>query len=393
MSYLQQFLMLDELLHATKPYWHRVAFNEPDIPWAVLRAPLLALSDEQLAALEASPCALLEWLKPHITELNTLSRLTILPQRQPSAAALPFWLENGIKGRKLAQLKAFSSALGKVSGRYLEWCAGKGHLGRILAFQGAQQVTALELQQSLCDEGATVATRQQLAMQFHRCDVLQDNVSEYFQATDHAVALHACGRLHQVFLREGVAAGCQKLSLSPCCYHLYTTEPYEALSEPAQSSKLRLTHHDIKLALQETVTAPGRLAAVRYKEISWRLGFDQLRAELSGEPHYVSVPSVGKQIFSGTFSAFCQWAAAQKGLSLPATLDYAHYQQQGERRMKITERIELVRHAFRRALEIWLVLDRVLYLQAAGYDVAMFEFCDKALTPRNILIEGVLTKR
>ena len=56
----------------------------------------------------------------------------------------------------------------------------------------------------------------------------------------------------------------------------------------------------------------------------------------------------------------------------------------------ITDRIELVRHIFRRAIEVWLVLDRVLYLQLAGYDVQFNEFCDKKLTPRNILIQATL---
>ena len=54
----------------------------------------------------------------------------------------------------------------------------------------------------------------------------------------------------------------------------------------------------------------------------------------------------------------------------------------------MSDRIELVRHVFRRALEIWLVLDRGLYLQQAGYDVSLSEFCEKQLTPRNVLIQA-----
>ena len=58
----------------------------------------------------------------------------------------------------------------------------------------------------------------------------------------------------------------------------------------------------------------------------------------------------------------------------------------GQARKKVTERVELVRHVFRRAIEVWLVLDRALYLQQQGYDVSVNTFCEKQLTPRNILI-------
>ena len=44
------------------------------------------------------------------------------------------------------------------------------------------------------------------------------------------------------------------------------------------------------------------------------------------------------------------------------------------RQKKVTDRIELVRHVFRRAIEVWLVLDRALYLQQQGYQVSMKTF-------------------
>ena len=48
--------------------------------------------------------------------------------------------------------------------------------------------------------------------------------------------------------------------------------------------------------------------------------------------------------------------------------------------------LELVRGLFRRPLEIWLLLDRALYMQEAGYRVEIGLFCPAALTPRNILL-------
>ncbi|RZM84442.1 methyltransferase [Pseudoalteromonas rubra] len=387
-SFHSQFLALDALLADTRQYWQLLAFDHTDIPWPELKSALLSLSDEQVTALDHEPADLLAFLRPHIPALATLPELTTLAQAQASRPEFPFWLSNGIKGRKLTQLQDFVAHVYQAKRPVLEWCAGKGHLGRLLAYLGAEHVDSVELQAALCQQGQHSAEQQKLAMTFHCADVLKDPVAHYFKPRQQAVALHACGRLHQTFMAEACAAGCEQISLSPCCYHLFTEPTYQPMSDVAAHSTLALSHSDMKLALQETVTAPGRVAKIRKREVQWRLAFDALRRDVTGDTQYLSVPSVNKAIFSGAFVDFCHWAAEQKQLNLPARFDADHYLAQGRARQRITERIELVRHAFRRAIELWLVLDRVLYLEQAGYDVSLSEFCHKSLTPRNILIQA-----
>jgi hypothetical protein len=53
------------------------------------------------------------------------------------------------------------------------------------------------------------------------------------------------------------------------------------------------------------------------------------------------------------------------------------------------ERISLVQQPFRRCLEMWLVLDKALFLAENGYQVEISQFCSRAMTPRNILIHAV----
>ena len=394
MTLAEQFTALDNLLHATRQYWQCTAFDFDQLPWPDLIALLNTLNDQQVAQLDSDQQALYEFFSPHINALTDLARLCQLPVASAVRTEYPFWLSNGIKGRKFTQLQDFVASLGHTSSLpVLEWCAGKGHLGRMLAFTQAPEVHSIELQQHLCEQGQHSAKQQGLAMRFSQADVLTDDVACYFQPHQHAVALHACGALHQTFIYNAVASKTQKISLSPCCYHLFTANSYQAMSHVAQHSKLKLTHRDLKLALQETVTAPSRVDKVRKTEVQWRLGFDALRKTLTGESHYVSVPSVNKAIFSDSFKAFCAWAADKKGLEIPQGIDYDYFLGVGKARKKVTERIELVRHVFRRAIEVWLVLDRALYLQQQDYQVSVQTFCDKQLTPRNILIQATVKDR
>ncbi len=391
MTLAEQFTALDTLLLNTRSYWQCTAFDFDHLPWPELSEALDSLSDAQVAELDSDQAALYAFFTPYIPALKQLPDLCQLQAADAMRVDYPFWISNGIKGRKFAQLQDFVGALPDDKQPVLEWCAGKGHLGRMLAYNGASHVHSIELQQGLCEQGEKSAKQQGLAMHFSQADVLSDPVEGFFKPRLHAVALHACGALHEQFMKHASSAGTAQISLSPCCYHLFTPNVYQALSAQAIKSQLGLTHRDLKLALQETVTAPSRVAKVRKTEVEWRLGFDALRKSITGSQSYISVPSVNKAIFSDSFKAFCAWAADKKGLELSHDIDYEDFLLKGKMRKKVTERVELVRHVFRRAIEVWLVLDRALYLQQRGYKVTVKTFCEKQLTPRNILIQASLT--
>ncbi|WP_166114560.1 methyltransferase [Pseudoalteromonas sp. Z9A5] len=386
MTLAEQFFALDSLLKRNRQYWQCTAFDFDTLPWSELQKPLNNLTDKQVAEIDSDQAQVYKFFAPYINQLEELEMLCELPRADKSYSDYPFWISNGIKGRKFDQLKDFVSALPNSTLPVLEWCAGKGHLGRMLAFNGASEVHSIELQSSLCKQGEQSAQQQGLAMRFSQVDVLTDNTSDFFNSDIHAVALHACGGLHQEFMRQASLAKVQEISFSPCCYHLFTANKYFAMSTLARKSDLNLTHRDLKLSLQETVTAPSRLEKVRKTELEWRLGFDALRKSITDEQCYVSVPSVNKAIFSDSFKSFCAWAADKKAILLPQDTDYEKFLSIGQERKKITDRVELVRHVFRRAIEVWLVLDRALYLQQQGYQVSVKTFCEKQLTPRNILI-------
>jgi hypothetical protein len=162
------------------------------------------------------------------------------------------------------------------------------------------------------------------------------------------------------------------------------------MSEHAANSTLQLSREAMHLVQEETVTAEGRIRALRRKEQRWRLAFDELQQAITGSKSYLALPSVGKQIFSGSFNQFCRWASECKQLPLPKHIDEHHWLARGEQRRQQVIRLDLVRQLFRRPLEIWLILDRVLFLEEQGYQVTLQTFCPRQLTPRNIMINATL---
>ncbi len=78
-------------------------------------------------------------------------------------------------------------------------------------------------------------------------------------------------------------------------------------------------------------------------------------------------------------------AALASGQPLPEAQEQA-LEAAGWKRLAMVRNLELVRALFRRPLELWLLLDRCLYLVEQGYSVRLGEFCPTSLSPRNLLI-------
>lgn len=389
-TFAQQFKQYTDTLAQYRPFWQVLPFACTVLPWqgTAVQQLLENLTEPELLALEqdsAGQQQLFEAVFPALFQLPQLEPL--LHQVAPPLPPLPFWLETGIGGRKLQQIDALCQ---HWSGRplpVLEWCAGKGHLGRILAHRFALPVLSVEWQQNLCQQGSELAGKFKLQQHFVCADVLQQRVG-VLQPQQQVVALHACGQLHISLLQQLVAAGCQQLQLVPCCYHLISADCYQPLSVIGQQSDLCLSKDDLKLVVQGQVTAGERIERLRHTEILWRLAYDELRIALTGQAQYQSLPSVAKHWFSGNFTDFAAWAAQQHQLTLPTAFNAEGYLARAQQRLLQVKKIELVRHLFRRPLELWLALDKVLFLQQYGYDVSLTEFCDYQLTPRNLLLQA-----
>jgi hypothetical protein len=397
-----RFKTLDSFLLENQVYWRSDPFHlcqTQQQPWVDVNRPLVdwldRLSIENIQILKEQPQVLVEELIGFLPELEEANQSIQFTSTALKGLTLPRGTEDGIPGRKLQQIVSMGEAsLDHHHGKeWLEWCSGKGFLGRILSQQSKQKVTSFEWQQSLCESGQKIADSQRLEMMFVQGDAFSDSADEVFNPNQHAVALHACGDLHVELVKKSVSHGLPAVTISPCCYHLIRDENYQPMSSVAKKSALTLSKSDLRIPLQETVTGGERVKRHRQLEMSYRLGFCQLlKAELNID-EYIPVPSIKKSELSDGFESFCLWASEVKELPLGTDIDFEFYFAQGEKLFWEMEKLSLVQQVFRRPLEIWLALDRAIYLQEQGYEASIEEFCDRSVTPRNLLIHGVKSDR
>ncbi|ETK43263.1 MAG: SAM-dependent methyltransferase [Pseudomonadales bacterium RIFCSPLOWO2_12_60_38] len=382
-----RFQALDAFLIEHQGLWRPRPFTQLQLPWETEHPELSRwLRQRSLAEAEAShnqphdlpapaPFPQLAARALRLGAVDKLPTHTLEPARHRLNVDVP--------GRKWQQIEAFGAALtfAQTPVHWLDWCAGKGHLGRRL-LQPGQQLTCLEHDPALIASGQALSDRHDLHATHHLQDVMADVA---IQPEHTPVALHACGDLHVRLLQLASAAGCKQMALAPCCYNRITADRYQALSAAGRASLLQLSIDDLGLPLSETVTAGNRVRQQRDTSMARRLGFDQLQRQVRGCDDYLPTPSLPASWLDKSFADYCQELASLKGLST-GVQDWQALEAHGWQRLAEVRNLELVRGLFRRPLELWLVLDRALFMVEQGYNVEVGSFCEPSLTPRNLMV-------
>lgn len=389
---LARFTALDTFLTAHHALWKPRPFTHLQLPWEAsypeLASWLRGRSLQDAENAHNNPANLADAPEPFasLAALSAgLSAVGELPEHALEAAG--HRLNVDVPGRKWQQIEAFGSRLSFASQptHWLDWCSGKGHLGRRLLSTG-QQLTCVEYDPALVASGHALSQRHQLNARHVEQDVLAADASAVLNARHTPVALHACGDLHVRLMQLASAAGCRQMAIAPCCYNRINRTEYQALSLAGSRSLLRLSLEDLALPMSETVTAGARVRRQRGTSMARRLAFDLLQRQLSGIDQYLPTPSLPSAWLEKTFADYCRDLAALKELSTIGSQDWPAVEAAGWQRLAEVRNLELLRGLFRRPLELWLNLDRALFLSEQGYIVRLGTFCDAPLTPRNLLL-------
>lgn len=382
---LDRFLSEHQALWRPRPFTHlKLAW---ETPYPELSQWLRQRSLEQADAVHnhpetlAAPAPYPEWAKQALALCDIPYSQALFDHTLPEPCAVP--------GRKWQQIQAFANSLDfqKKPTHWLDWCAGKGHLGRHLA-HGRQALTCLEYDAELVQAGQQLSQRQHSHAQ-HLCqDVFDSHALQHLSPSITPVALHACGDLHTHLVQQAQQHGCQQLAIAPCCYNRIRNSHYQALSSSARQSTLQLSREDLALPLSETVTGGARVRRQRDQSMAWRLGFDCWQRQIRGIDQYLPTPSLSSQWLNRSFAEYCQHLAELKHLRAPYEPDWTTLEAQGFQRLAQVRNLELVRSLFRRPLELWLLLDQALYLEEHGYRVKLSQFCASTLSPRNLLLQA-----
>lgn len=358
--------------------------DEPDMAAALRALPL-----EAIEVYESRP-----WELPHMPlAYRTLAQharaSASLPQLPAATTGTLGPRPRRVPERKWQQIEHFVQVAlhyrPRSVQRWLDWCGGKGHLGRSMAMASGLPMVCVERTVALCRDGQVLAATAGVSARFVEADVLEADLDGELGPNVGVLALHACGRLHQELIGRVIEAQTPLLVLAPCCYHRFLSGEVEPMSRAGRRAGLELGASNLRLVGLNEVVATPRRQRLRRTEQAYRLGFDLMLRHLSGEDRYRPLGPAPRAWFDGSFETFCLLMAEREGLDVSrGNLQTA--EAEGWDRLRITRALGMVRGLFRGPIEAWLLLDRAQHLSEAGWQVHLGAFCPPAVTPRNGMI-------
>ncbi len=395
----QRLTELSLFMESGRDFWANSALFRWSLPWEAaypgLADGLRALPLARIEELEASPGACAQAPDPYNSLWRRSLELSEVPRlRFEAPGRLSKWAHVGIRGRKWAQIQAFVGTVWAQNprdcGRIFDWCGGKGHLGRTLAQVFGKSLRVVDRDPALCRAAGELAERAGVSCEAVVRDAAEPGAGALLDEAPLAVALHACGCLGSRFLAHAAEQRVPFLATAGCCYHRIVGRDFVPLSERGRRADLRLDRELMRLATTEVVAPTAANRSVRRRTSTFRAGLQILAADLGWSREPLSVGYVPSNLFRLEFPAFCQAVAARWGTELPAPVDAARIIPRARERARCTRALDLVRYIFRRPLELWLVLDRALFLAEQGRSVCLGTFCARSVTPRNLMLCSAL---
>jgi len=391
------FHLLTEFLHETESLWRERPFAQSPLSWEESHphfvSELLTLEDDVLDDFEASPHLLSQYsdvFKNICHQTQALAHVKSI-ELSPTEDEAPYPPLRQIPERKRTQIEHFtracSSLLGPPSGHWAEWCSGKGHLGRALLRTGCETVLSIERNAALISKGRILATQEDAKQSFLHADVLKDSLAIHLSGLTGLVSLHACGVLTDKVLEVASTHNIPSVLASPCCYHAGVGKKLTLRSREGLSVPFSISGEELRLVTAEVVVARQSLRKGRIRQMGWRLALDTWVREQSGVDEYIPQGSFSSKATSGDFNGFMSVACPRMGVSIPKDT-IAKLEREGHARAGKVRRLALIRGLFRRVLEKWINLDRVLYLQEQGRPSVLRTYCHRVHSPRNHLIVG-----
>ena len=209
------------------------------------------------------------------------------------------------------------------------------------------------------------------------------------------VGLHTCGRLALDIIKVSSAKKVPALINFGCCYQTLNDSP--GLQNISAFSQKQDALHMHKFALTLACRAHRKMSESDYdlkqKVKFFRYGIHVLLHDHYGIEKLVTLGNSHPRLYDESFGHYALEQFKRLELAPHHTKDelnafFHHPDTQILLDRMITG--NLLRNTFGRVLELYLLLDRAIYLEEQGYQVEVQEFFEEELSPRNIGITAKL---
>jgi len=273
---------------------------------------------------------------------------------------------------------------------------GIGHLAQSLANHYHLKTTSLDMDPVMQQTGKERQPNNQVEYIQVKVDADNEQFKSVLSNNSMTLGLHTCGPLANHQIKASCAQNIKGLISFGCCYEKLQHDPQsQNISQTAKNLKSPITFNYFALTL---ATRAHRKMHEKDYELKLKVKYFRYAIHVLLHDEYeikelVSLGNSSPKLYDESFGNYVIEQFRRINLPLRHTKDeldayYATPVLQDLIWNMLTA--GLIRNAFGRLMEIYILIDRALYLEEHGYSVQLLEFFDEPVSPRNL---GIVARK
>jgi hypothetical protein len=316
-------------------------------------------------------CAFLEKIK----SLEKVTKYDVIPTKlEPSLA-------RKLRPKKNHELSLLKTLLDRSQSKtMLDVGGGIGHLSNVFVHKKDKKAYCLDIDVSLQEVGRSKILKwiyeNKDKIEFINEDLF--NCEKSF-SVDLICGLHSCGELSNKVIDLYLESKTSEIINFGCCYH--KIEKKQNISNEAKKKPLLLSFHALTLATRSNsiYTYEEFLKRFRIKQYRYTIHL-YITEELRINDY--KLKACHEKDYTKSFSEYVS-IVYEKKVDLRFLEEYIKIK---EERVLELFYIDFIRDLLGRITELYILLDRKLYLQERGKQVVLRQIFDQNLSPRNIAL-------
>jgi hypothetical protein len=201
------------------------------------------------------------------------------------------------------------------------------------------------------------------------------------------VGLHTCGPLAVSQIQASVAQKVKTVINLGCCYLKLNDDDDQNLSEFAKIDPLHMNPYALTLACGPHRKVSLDSVAFKRSVKYYRYSLHALLIDKYQRDDILVFGNSSDKVYDGSFAQYVRGQFEKVGLAV--TQADEELQSFYEEKFPIVKKMYaagFIRDALSRLLEVYLLLDRAIYLEENNYQVEILEVFDENISPRNLAI-------
>jgi len=208
------------------------------------------------------------------------------------------------------------------------------------------------------------------------------------------IGLHTCGGLAVSQIKTSVEENCKGLINFGCCYqkilpHEQNLSQFAKDNDPIEFNLFALTlsaRAHKKFSLQDL--------ELKQKVKYYRYTFHFIMCDYYDQWNTLNLGNSHKSLYEKSFADYALDHFKRIGVESKLSSDELNFYFERPENKKLIHQMlcaALVRDTLSRVLELYLLIDRCLYLEEQGYQAQLLSFFDETISPRDLGVIGVRT--